>query len=255
MNIPTVLINESDKREIGILVQDLKNYHLDFNSCVINSETLNIFRNRIFETAFYSKLLFNAEKFLIPNQDGFFVIDFDDFFESDFEQKTVVPIILSGIMHPFGVFKRHGLWKEIGVDLKKDPNRSSGIGYNSFHIDFVNTTSPPFYSILFCVKEDPSGGGQTIISNFHKAIKELSLFEIELLKDEIFEEGSFFDLCNVGTELKPFPVIQNSLGNEIIIRFTSRMNSKNKFDHLINKIEELLIKNQKTFLLFAGHLF
>jgi hypothetical protein len=102
---------------------------------------------------------------------------------------------------------------------------------------------------LFCVREDPNGGGQTIISNFHEAIHSLTTKEIEILKLEIFEEGSFFELNNVGTELNHFPILKTLFNGEKIIRFTSRMNSHNRFDSMIRKIEELLIKNQKTFLL------
>ncbi|WP_258039720.1 glycosyltransferase family 4 protein [Streptomyces sp. SM1] len=39
---------------------------------------------------------------------------------------------------PFSPFPRWPLWKDIGVKVDKDPGKSSGIGYNAFHMDLVN---------------------------------------------------------------------------------------------------------------------
>ncbi|MGW7327367.1 hypothetical protein ACWGIU_01810 [Streptomyces sp. NPDC054840] len=35
---------------------------------------------------------------------------------------------------PFSPFPRWPLWKDIGVKIDKDPGKSSGIGYNAFHM-------------------------------------------------------------------------------------------------------------------------
>lgn len=43
---------------------------------------------------------------------------------------------------PFSPFPRWPLWKDIGVKVDKDPGKSSGIGYNAFHMDLVNATLP-----------------------------------------------------------------------------------------------------------------
>jgi hypothetical protein len=39
---------------------------------------------------------------------------------------------------PFSPFPQWPLWKDIGVKVDKDPDKSSGIGYNAFHMDLVN---------------------------------------------------------------------------------------------------------------------
>ncbi|MEE1737570.1 nucleotide sugar dehydrogenase [Streptomyces sp. BE147] len=43
---------------------------------------------------------------------------------------------------PFSPFPRWPLWKDIGVKVKKDPGKSSGIGYNAFHMDSPERIAP-----------------------------------------------------------------------------------------------------------------
>ncbi|WP_234342618.1 TauD/TfdA family dioxygenase [Streptomyces sp. NRRL B-3648] len=107
---------------------------------------------------------------------------------------------------PFSPFPRWPLWKDIGVKVEKDPGKSSGIGYNAFHMDLVNATLPPDYTTLLCVRSDPFGGGRSILSDVHAAAARLSEDNRALLAEPAFHYGTFFDLFGVGEEYKPFPI-------------------------------------------------
>lgn len=253
MSLPVIKINETDKSGIKNVLQKLQQHSFDFNSCNIDFSLMKTIRQEISQTDF--PYLIEASKFLHESSDGYLILDLGKDFDFKNNFNSTLTVILCGVLSPFGIFEKFGLWKEIGVDLYKEPNRSSGVGYNPFHIDFVNTTIPPFYSILFCVREDPNGGGQTIVSNFHRAIQELSEEELKQLHKEIYTEGSFLGLKNVGIECNPFPILKTDSNGDIVIRFTSKMNSELNGDiTLVNKIEELLIKNQSTFLLKKNQL-
>lgn len=254
MSVPFLEIKENETLEIVSLLDKLKQNTINFKSCYIHNELFSILHDTISKTTIYSKLLHQAQDSLYSNKDGFLLIDFGNNFMFNEKTRKVLTIFLSGVLYPFGIFDKYGLWKEIGVDLTKETNRSSGVGYNPFHIDFVNTATPPPYSILFCMREDPNGGGETIISNFLNVLKLFPPKELKYLSEDVFEEGMFFGLNNVGKERNPFPVIETNLQREVIIRFTAKMKSKTKYFYLIKKIEEELIKNQKTFLLKKNQL-
>lgn len=248
MNLPLVTLNEYDKSFIRHVQIELKEFFFDFNSCNID---LSLLKAMLVEFSKNNLLyILEASKHLHESSEGYVILNLGDDFSLQADYKLALTIILCGILHPFGIFEKFGLWKEIGVDINKEPNRSSGIGYNPFHIDFVNTTNPPVYSILFCVRHDPNKGGETIVSNFHKVIKRLNIDELEQLKHVNYTEGSFFGLQNVGREYNPFSILSLNSSGETIIRFSSKISPNQGTDiTLINKIENLLIENQDVFLL------
>ena len=115
--------------------------------------------------------------------------------------------IASLVGRPFRAYKRWPLWKPLGVNSSVEPMRATGVGLNPFHIDLVNTENPPEYVTFFCIRADPAGGGDTMISNLHVAIDRLPPNAVEILKLPIYREGEFYDLSGVGSELNPFPVL------------------------------------------------
>lgn len=123
---------------------------------------------------------------------------------------------------PFSPFPRWPLWKDIGVKVDKDPGKSSGIGYNAFHMDLVNGTLPPDYTTLLCVRPDPLGGGPSILSDAHAAVARLSENSRALLAETAYHYGTFFDLHGVGEEYKPFPILNGSDPGGFV-RFTAKM--------------------------------
>ncbi|MFG3199832.1 TauD/TfdA family dioxygenase [Streptomyces sp. NPDC048208] len=157
---------------------------------------------------------------------------------------------------PFSPFPRWPLWKDIGVKVDKDPGKSSGIGYNAFHMDLVNATRPPEYTTLLCVRPDPAGGGPSILSNAHAAVARLSENSRALLAETAYHYGTFFDLHGVGEEYKPFPILDGSGPGEGFVRFTAKMLERSQLGQAhaeaARELAEELVRGQVSFMLQPG---
>ncbi|GHI40548.1 TauD/TfdA family dioxygenase [Streptomyces violascens] len=156
---------------------------------------------------------------------------------------------------PFSPFPRWHLWKDIGVKVDKDPGKSSGIGYNAFHMDLVNASLPPDYTTLLCLRPDPLGGGPSILSDAHAAVARLSEDGRALLAESAYRYGTFFDLFGVGEEYKPFPILDGSPG-EGFVRFTAKMLERSPLGRAhadaAKKLAEELVRGQVSFMLQPG---
>lgn len=157
---------------------------------------------------------------------------------------------------PFSPFPKWPLWKDIGVKVDKDPGKSSGIGYNAFHMDLVNGTLPPDYSTLLCMRTDPLGGGPSILSDAHAAVARLSQGSRELLAESAYHYGTFFDLYGVGEEYKPFPILDGSDPDEGFVRFTAKMLKRSQLGQAhadaAGELAEELVRGQVSFMLEPG---
>ncbi|UWE12851.1 TauD/TfdA family dioxygenase [Actinacidiphila bryophytorum] len=157
---------------------------------------------------------------------------------------------------PFSPFPRWPLWKDIGVKVDKDPGKSSGIGYNAFHMDLVNVTRPPDYTTLLCVRPDPLGGGRTILSDAHAAVARLSENGRALLAESAYRYGTFFDLFGVGEEYKPFPILAGAEPGEEFVRFTAKMLERSQLGRAhadaARELARELVGGQVSFMLQAG---
>ena len=131
--------------------------------------------------------------------------------------------ILAEVAVPFQPFKRWPLWKEIGTDLNASPGRSTGTGYNAFHMDLVNATRPPDYTVLLCIRSDPLGGGLSILSDARAAASRLTPSSRAFLAEKAYRYGSFFDLSDVGEEYTPFAVLDSDPADAGFVRFTAKM--------------------------------
>ncbi|MFD5513753.1 TauD/TfdA family dioxygenase [Streptomyces sp. NPDC127051] len=157
---------------------------------------------------------------------------------------------------PFSPFPRWPLWKDIGVKVDKDPGKSSGIGYNAFHMDLVNGTRPPDYTTLLCVRPDPLGGGPSILSDAHAAVARLSANSRALLTETAYNYGTFFDLHSVGEEYKPFPILDGSDPGQGFVRFTAKMLERSELGQAhadaARELAEELVRGQVSFMLEPG---
>ncbi|MFD7015225.1 TauD/TfdA family dioxygenase [Streptomyces sp. NPDC059928] len=157
---------------------------------------------------------------------------------------------------PFSPFPRWPLWKAIGVKVDKDPGKSSGIGYNAFHMDLVNASLPPDFTTLLCVRPDPLGGGPSILSDAHAAVARLPESSRALLAESAYHYGTFFDLHGVGEEYKPFPILDGSDPGEGFVRFTAKMLERSELGQAhadaARELAEELVRGQVSFMLQPG---
>ncbi|MER6218770.1 TauD/TfdA family dioxygenase [Streptomyces sp. NPDC001674] len=157
---------------------------------------------------------------------------------------------------PFSPFPQWPLWKDIGVKINKDPGKSSGVGYNAFHMDLVNATRPPEYTTLLCVRPDPLGGGPSILSDAHAAVARLSEDNRALLAESAYHYGTFFNLHGVGEECKPFPILDGSDPGAGFVRFTAKMLERSQLSEAhaaaARELAEQLVWGQVSFMLEAG---
>lgn len=135
----------------------------------------------------------------------------------------VATAILAEVAVPFQPFNRWPLWKEIGTSLNANPGRSTGTGYNAFHMDLVNATRPPDYTTLLCIRPDALGGGPSILSDARAAASRLSPPGRALLAQKAYRYGSFYELSDVGEEYTPFAVLDSDPADAGFVRFTAKM--------------------------------
>lgn len=164
--------------------------------------------------------------------------------------------IAAEVAVPFSPFPRWPEWKDIGVKVDKDPGKSSGTGYNAFHMDLVNATRPPEYTTLLCVRPDPLGGGPSILSDPHAAVARLPENSRALLAEAAYHYGTFFDLHGVGEECKPFPILDGSDRGQGFVRFTAKMLERSELSKAhadaARELAEELVRGQVSFMLQAG---
>ncbi|WP_269859571.1 TauD/TfdA family dioxygenase [Streptomyces sp. RPT161] len=164
--------------------------------------------------------------------------------------------LLAEMATPFQPFQRWPLWKTIGTNLAAKPGMSTGIGYNAFHMDLVNATQPPDYTILLCVRPDPLGAGASILSDARAAVSRLSPSTRALLAERDYCYGSFFELSDVGEEYAPFPVLDGEPADVGFVRFTAKMLAESDLReahaHAARELADELIAGQATFTLQRG---
>ncbi|MEV0445338.1 TauD/TfdA family dioxygenase [Streptomyces spectabilis] len=192
--------------------------------------------------------------------DGYAVIEAEPLLDAgalDHDGK-ILTILLSWLGTPLRAFDRWPLWKPLGTNLEIEPMRATGSGYNPLHLDLVNTTLPPDYSALLCVRPDPRGGGASLTASLRRAVARLSQDERDLLGQPVFHDGDFFDLTGVGEELDPFPVLDELRPEEGFVRFTAKMlpdmDPRDPHTAAARALERELIADQGRILLGRGDL-
>ena len=158
---------------------------------------------------------------------------------------------------PFRVIDDGGLWQDIDVDLHVPAHRFRGTGHNPLHIDVVNSTDPPDYAVLCCIRADPAGGGQTLVSNLQRAVRLLPAHVVAQLQRPVFREGRFYGMSGVGEELNPFPVLERTEHPPWRVRFTGKMIPEMQPGlprNAVIALAEALEEQQECFRLESGEL-
>jgi hypothetical protein len=227
---------------------------------LLTAETAEQYRRVLARTPFADEFAQTCARLLDdPVGDGFAVVEFEPLLAAAATEEDglrAVTALVSLIATPLRAFERWPLWKPLGTNLTIDPMRATGAGYNPMHIDIVNSTLPPDYSALLCVRPDPLGQGHSLVSNTRRAVERLSYAEQELLKEAAYSDGAFFDLNGVGLEWNPFPILDGLPDLAGFVRFTAKMladaDSSSLHVHAARALDRELQAGQQRFLLDAG---
>ena len=134
----------------------------------------------------------------------------------------LIETIIHSIGHPIIVFANSPKpWREIDVNTNRPKNSSRGIGRQPMHIDFVNASNPPDYTVLSCIRPDPLNGGRTLLANIEELLTELDQKTLSILSEKKFVDGKFIDLLNIGHDCNPFPIYNK--GPESFFRYTEKI--------------------------------
>ncbi len=154
-------------------------------------------------------------------------------------QDKITTLFAVALGTPVQVYGKASFIKELGTDLKKDKHKSSGIGHNPFHVDAVNTENPPHFVVFTGIRKDPAGGAFSNVSSIQQAVSGLSGRERELLQQPLFSYGEYYDVHNVGKELKPFPAL--ILGDDGLwqLRYTEKGMAEGANEETLHALENL----------------
>ncbi|MEU8889857.1 TauD/TfdA family dioxygenase [Streptomyces sp. NPDC048442] len=129
--------------------------------------------------------------------------------------------LLSALGPVLSVYPADGCWSDLEVRTGVDPGRTHGTGENQLHVDLVDRALPPRYIALYCVRDDPRGGGASALSDLRAASARLSRPDRNLLEQSLFSYWADEGVHGVGESLIRFPVLPE--GEDAPIRFTSKM--------------------------------
>lgn len=104
------------------------------------------------------------------------------------------------------------------MSLDAASNRTHGVSANPLHIDYVQRAQPPDVIMLLGVREDPLGGGASVIAPLEPARSSLSAQDVELLSTPYLRYWNDEGAKDVGQALERFALL-----DEPWTRFTSKM--------------------------------
>ncbi|MGK5533169.1 TauD/TfdA family dioxygenase [Streptomyces sp. URMC 129] len=255
-----VKLPESLTNEMGKVAATLPDWQLDAG--LLSPRTWAEYRSALRGLTGMSEVIATCDALL--NQvggDGFAVLELGPLLDACGSPENglrAVTALLSLLASPLRAFDRWPLWKPLGTNTDIDPMRATGTGYNPLHIDVVNSTLPPDYSALLCIRPDPRGRGESLVSQLRRAVSRLGPADLRLLSEEAYRDGSFHDLTGVGREWNPFPVLDGLSKSKGFVRFTAKMLAGADPDDPHTKaaraLEQELIAQQRRFLLNRGDL-
>ncbi|MEW1914411.1 TauD/TfdA family dioxygenase [Kitasatospora sp. NPDC085895] len=252
-----MFINIPSKLEAALIERPLQPWELD--GSFLETSTMERYRAELTATPQFERISATLRHALTVEGGGYAVLRLGNLAEAlgtGDRFRRLATAFAAEVAVPFSPFPKWPLWKDIGVKVDKDPGKSSGIGYNAFHMDLVNATLPPDFTTLLCVRPDPLGGGPSILSDAHAAVARLSDSTRALLAEPAYHYGTFYDLHGVGEEYKPFPILDGARTDQGFVRFTAKMLERSELGRAhANAARELageLVRGQVSFMLEAG---
>ena len=185
---------------------------------------------------------------------GYLVLDCRELLDGVGESQALTSLtaLLTLVGTPLRVFDDWDLWKPLGTSTEVAPERATGVGYNPLHIDVVNSTLPPDYACLLCMREDPRGGGNSLVASLQDAVAALDAEQVGYLSEPAYQDGRFYNLSGVGVEFNPFPVLQRRPDGLWMVRFSAKMlpeMAPGPHKEAVLALERLLVASQEEFLL------
>ena len=138
-------------------------------------------------------------------------------------QSITLATLLVSLCSPLEILEPSGdYWAPLTVKLAADPIRTHGTGRNDFHIDFLTKPRPPRLIAFLCIRPDPLGGGQTLLSDLQRSVAALDEESRAHLMRPSYRYWDDTQYRSLGEGLTAFSIIPHP-GHEQIIRFTSKM--------------------------------
>lgn len=157
-------------------------------------------------------------------QHGACIVSFGaETFDNEYALKKKIVFILQALGQPFGVFKQKGFWQTLGVDPNAADYRAQSTGYIPLHIDFDQATCPPDGVMLFCVRPDPRGGGESLIFNHQKFLSLLSQNDLMALSRIEFSYSVLFEQNGIGEPYNPHPLLELRTGQAPFFRYNGKV--------------------------------
>ncbi|GAA1889795.1 TauD/TfdA family dioxygenase [Asanoa iriomotensis] len=159
---------------------------------------------------------------LIGTHAGRVVITFDDAADHA-RNRSVVLALLSSLGMVLSVYPSVGPWSDLAVRTDVDPGRTHGVGENRLHIDMVDREHTPRFIALYCVRDDPGGGGASALADMWPAIESLRRDDRRVLEQPAYRYWTDEGVHGVGESLRSFPIVPSRLDWGVPVRFTSKM--------------------------------
>ncbi|MBX7551546.1 TauD/TfdA family dioxygenase [Streptomyces sp. tea 10] len=131
--------------------------------------------------------------------------------------------LLSSLGTVLSVYPSTGPWSDLAVRTEVDPGRTHGVGENRLHIDMVDRERTPRVIALYCVRDDPCGGGASALADMWTAITSLSSEDRRVLEQCVYSYWSDEGVHGVGRSLERFAIVPERLEAGFPVRFTSKM--------------------------------
>lgn len=187
---------------------------------------------------------------------GYLVLKLGSSLITDKEAPFLVTRMLSVLGAPIRIFdKEPGHWRVVDVDLKRPPSRSRGSGFLPLHMDFVNAENPPELVCLLCIREDPRGGGNSLIARHRGVENEIDPQSYQRLMKVTFYDGEVSNLLNIGKDVNPFSIF--SPGEDWNFRYTGHLNSTSgdeKTSAALKELSAVLASRAESFPLTPGEM-
>lgn len=128
--------------------------------------------------------------------------------------------VLGGLGTPIRIFAGQPTWRALRSDPQRPAGSSGGWGAQPTHMDFVNAQFPPELVCLYCYRDDPGGGGASVLSPV-AVTERLSTDDLQALARHVYRDGVVRDLCHVGVDINPFAVWNP--GERFTVRWSGKL--------------------------------